>query len=72
MSGPRLLNGHTSVRVKSSDGVTVLPCGCAYSEREWLQMCDAEWKEWHARHVAALSGRDARSTNPGQESSDGN
>jgi hypothetical protein len=35
-----LLNGSTQARVKSSDDVTVRPCGCAHTDVMWLQMCD--------------------------------
>lgn len=45
-----LLNGSAAPRVKSSDGCTVLPCGCAHTEREWLQFCDAHMAEWRAMH----------------------
>ena len=35
-----LLNGSTEIRIRSSDGCTVLPCGCAHTDTHWLQMCD--------------------------------
>lgn len=53
----QLLNGSKAARVKSSDGVTVLACGCAHSEREWSQMCYAHYQEWRAVHVDAQSNR---------------
>lgn len=55
----KLLNDNTTPRVRSSDGVTVSPCGCAYSDREWLQMCDADWSEFDALGRAARAARDA-------------
>ena len=48
-----LLNGHAEPRVRNSEGCTVLPCGCAHLEREWVQMCDAHGAEWQALHDAA-------------------
>ena len=48
-----LLNGNTTPRVRSSEGCTVLPCGCAHTEREWLQLCDAHGSEWQSLHDAA-------------------
>jgi hypothetical protein len=66
MSEPRLMNGTAAPRVKATEGVTFVTdtgkpdgvrCGCAHLEREWLQMCDAHYAEWHARHVEALAPR---------------
>lgn len=34
----KLIFGDT-VRVRNSEGVTVLPCGCAHDDHKWLQMC---------------------------------
>jgi hypothetical protein len=37
-------------RTRSSEGVTVLDCGCAHDEIRWLQICKpcyAPWKELH-------------------------
>lgn len=50
-----LLNGYTEIRVRSSEGCTVLPCGCAHTDTRWIQMCDACYAEWSARHSAALN-----------------
>lgn len=51
-----LLNGHTEPRVKSSEGCTVLPCGCAFTDwpSEWRQMCAPSAAEHFARHADAL------------------
>lgn len=46
----RLLNGNKIARVKSSDGVEVLPCGCASTERKWIQMCEECYRDWWQRH----------------------
>lgn len=59
-----LLNGTSAARARSSDGVTVLECGCAYSEKAWLQMCDAEYSAWHDRHVAAAIAHRATLAQP--------
>jgi hypothetical protein len=39
-----LLNGSTEPRVRSSEGVTVQPCGCAATDIMWLQMCDPHFQ----------------------------
>lgn len=44
----------TDVRVRSSEGCTVLDCGCAHTDVAWLQMCDVHAAEWQARHDDAL------------------
>ena len=49
----RLVNGNTVPRARSSAGCEVLPCGCATDGREWLQMCEAHYGEWAARHEPA-------------------
>jgi len=49
----KLLNGNTSQRVRSSDDCTVTECGCASTEREWLQFCDAHYADWRNAHDAA-------------------
>ena len=55
----KLMNGHTEQRVRSSDGCTVLPCGCPHAEREIVQMCDEHYAEFDARHRQARSDHDA-------------
>jgi len=60
----KLLNGNTAPRVRSSEGCTVLECGCAYTDVLWLQMCDAEYAEWHARHVTAHTAHKATLREP--------
>lgn len=47
------MNGYTSERVKSSEGTTVLDCGCAYTPARYLQMCDPHYQPWHQRHEQA-------------------
>jgi hypothetical protein len=53
MTALHLMNGNTVPRVRSSDGCTVLPCQCAHTEREIVQMCDLHWLEWRNLHDAA-------------------
>jgi hypothetical protein len=51
-----LLNGSTEVRVRSSEEVTVLPCGCAHTATRWLQACDSAacgWAEYFAQRAEA-------------------
>lgn len=48
-----LMNGNAAVRVRSSEGCEVLPCGCASTALEWLQLCDAHANEWRELHAAA-------------------
>lgn len=45
-----LVNGSTEVRHRSSDGCTVLTCGCAHTDTRWLQLCSAHYADWHALH----------------------
>ena len=49
-----LLNGNKTERVRSSEGCTVLDCGCAATATEWVQMCEPHFAEWDARRRAAL------------------
>lgn len=51
-----LLNGHTEQRHRTSEGVAVLDCGCAYRDwpSEWLQMCTPSHVDYAARHDDAL------------------
>lgn len=39
------VNGNKHVRVRNSEGVTVLPCGCAHEEVMWIQLCDEHFQE---------------------------
>jgi len=55
-----LLNGHAEPRVRNSEGCTVLPCGCAHLEREWVQMCDTHGTEYRERHALAKLEHAAR------------
>jgi hypothetical protein len=48
-----LLNGNKAERIKQSEGCTILPCGCAHLEREWIQMCETHHAEHEARHRLA-------------------
>jgi hypothetical protein len=48
-----LLNGSKAERVKNSEGCTILSCGCAHLEREWIQMCETHHAEHEARHQLA-------------------
>lgn len=50
-----LLNGSTEIRVRSSEGTTVLDCGCAYTEQpsRWIQMCDPDFQADNALHEQA-------------------
>jgi hypothetical protein len=48
-----LLNGNTHERQRSSDDVTVLPCGCAHTATRWLQMCDPCYQSDAALRAAA-------------------
>lgn len=59
-----LLNGATEVRVRSSEEVTVLLCGCAHTPTRWLQMCDADYQPDHALHLQAQAEHVARSQQP--------
>jgi len=52
----KLLNGNATPRVRSSEGCTVLACGCAHTDVTWLQLCDAHWFEWSGLHDAARAG----------------
>lgn len=55
----RLVNGHKTPRVNNSDGCTVLACGCAFTDREFIQMCGDHFDAWFDRHnVAAADHRD--------------
>ena len=45
-----LMNGSKEVRVKSSEGLDVYVCGCACTERKWVQMCEEHHREWRLRH----------------------
>jgi hypothetical protein len=56
-----LLNGTTQARVKSSDDVTVYPCGCAYNDVMWLQMCDPHYQADSVYRAAAQEDRAIRS-----------
>ena len=51
-----LMNGFAPERVKSSEEVAVLDCGCAHTRGEiqrWYQMCDKHHTEFDALHTAA-------------------
>lgn len=54
-----LLNGNKHARLKSSEGVDVLACGCASTERQWIQMCDEHYQEWWQRHEDDRRRQDA-------------
>jgi hypothetical protein len=56
-----LLNGTTQARIKSSDEVTVQPCGCAHTDVMWLQMCDPHFQADNALRRAAQEDRAIRS-----------
>lgn len=46
--GVVLVNGSKAPRVYNSEGCTVLPCGCAYTEGVagmWLQFCRPHWAQ---------------------------
>lgn len=65
-----LLNGSTAPRVKSSDGVTVLPCGCAHTAGEiqtFLQMCAPCHEVWKILHDSTR-GFEARINKIGDQS----
>jgi len=47
------INGNTTVRVRNSEGCTVLPCGCAHTVSAWVQLCEAHYAEWRDLHEAA-------------------
>jgi len=51
------VNGNTEVRQRTTETATVLPCGCAHAEREWLQMCRAHLEEWKSLHIIAEIAR---------------
>jgi hypothetical protein len=51
----------TAIRQRNSEGVTVLLCGCAHDDTTWLQMCDADYQDWHVRHVEAQKQHDIES-----------
>lgn len=34
-----LLNGSHAVRERTTEAVTVLPCGCGHTDVMWVQMC---------------------------------
>jgi hypothetical protein len=55
----KLLNGNTAPRTRNSDGCTVMACGCAHTEREWLQLCDPHSEEFDALGRAARAAREA-------------
>lgn len=48
-----LLNGHQAERARSSEGCIVLECGCAYTDREYVQMCAEHAEEWRYLHEEA-------------------
>ncbi len=51
-----LLNDTLAPRVKSSDGCTVQPCGCASTDTRWLQLCETHWlEEKHYRDAARIT-----------------
>lgn len=54
-----LLNGYTESRTRSSEGCTVLPCGCAHTDTTWVQMCDEHWQEEQNYRNVARSAHDA-------------
>lgn len=52
------VNGQKHIRVRDSEGCTVLPCGCAHAEVMWLQLCDEHYQElMRERREAYLSHR---------------
>lgn len=55
-----LLNGNTQERTRSSEGFTLLDCGCAHTDTHWHQLCDLHGMEWRAVHEAALLEHAAR------------
>lgn len=48
-----LMNGVTEIRVRSSEGCTVLGCGCASTDVMWLQMCFVHHALWSPLHAEA-------------------
>jgi len=55
-----LLNGSKEIRQRNSDGVTVLPCGCAHTDVLWLQMCDGDYQVEAALHAQAAADHKLR------------
>jgi hypothetical protein len=55
-----LVNDHTSVRERASEGVTVLACCCAYSDvpYRWIQLCRLHAAEDLAIHEQARRDHD--------------
>lgn len=49
----QLLNNNPAPRIRSSEGCTVLPCGCAHTERTWVQMCGPHYADDNALHETA-------------------
>jgi hypothetical protein len=51
-----LVNGHTEQRQRSSEGVVVLECGCAFTDwpSQWLQMCTPSHVDTQQRHDDAM------------------
>jgi hypothetical protein len=52
-----LLNGTPSERTRSSEGVTVDKCGCAYTATLWLQQCRKHYDESEALAAGARASR---------------
>jgi hypothetical protein len=50
-----LVNGSKDVRVRNSEGCTVLDCGCAHDPIQWLQQCRAHNDEANALHAQAAA-----------------
>lgn len=48
-----LMNGFTSARTRASDGTTVLACGCACTDLQWIQMCRPHFTGYEALHRQA-------------------
>lgn len=47
------MNDTPAERTRSSDGCTVLPCGCAHTDTKWVQLCEPHYLEWYDRHYGA-------------------
>jgi hypothetical protein len=50
--------GIHEVRERSSEDVTVLPCGCASSERAWHQLCREHGEPTWRLHFEAAAEHD--------------
>ena len=48
-----LVNGSKEIRVRNSEGCTVLPCQCAHTDVMWAQMCHPHFEEDRNLHAEA-------------------